>query len=99
MLNMDNKKFYGTGVALITPFKKDFSIDFDALKKLIDFNIENGVNYFVSLGTTGESATLSNEEKKSVWDFTLKCVNGRVPLVAGVGGNNKETVVNNLKSF
>lgn len=98
-MKINNRKFYGTGVAIITPFKKDLSIDFDALKKLIDFNIENGINYFVSLGTTGESATLTNEEKRSVWDFTVKCVNGRVPLVAGVGGNNTATVVSNLKSF
>jgi 4-hydroxy-tetrahydrodipicolinate synthase len=69
------------------------------LKKLIDFNIENGINYFVSLGTTGESATLTNDEKRAVWDFTVNCVNSRIPLIAGVGGNNTATVVNNLKSF
>ncbi|MBK9732913.1 MAG: 4-hydroxy-tetrahydrodipicolinate synthase [Chitinophagaceae bacterium] len=96
---MIHQKFRGTGVALITPFKKDGSIDFTALDKLIHFNIDNGVNYFVSLGTTGETATLTKEERKEVWQFSSKSVNGKVPLVAGIGGNNTAEVVETVKQF
>ncbi|MEO6169095.1 MAG: 4-hydroxy-tetrahydrodipicolinate synthase [Chitinophagales bacterium] len=96
---MSDSKFRGTGVALITPFKSNGKIDFAALEKLIHFNIENGVNYFVSLGTTGETATLSKEERKEVWKFTSKSVNGKVPLVAGIGGNNTAEVVETVKTF
>ncbi|TZF84838.1 4-hydroxy-tetrahydrodipicolinate synthase [Pedobacter sp. BS3] len=92
-------KFYGTGVAMITPFNADGSIDFTSLKKLIDFLIEGGVNYLVSLGTTGESATLSKEEKKEVFRFTAETVANRVPLVAGIGGNQTSEVVNAVKNF
>lgn len=96
---MKHAKFHGTGVALITPFKPDCSIDFDALGKLIHFNIENGIDYFVSLGTTGETATLSKQERNEVWNFTAKSVNGKVPLVAGIGGNNTAEVVDTVKQF
>ena len=71
----------GTGVAIITPFSKDFSIDFDALAKLIDKLINNGINYIVTLGTTGETPVLSTEEKKAVILFTQKQIAGRVPMV------------------
>ena len=84
---------------MITPFKKDGAIDFNALEKLIHFNIDNGVNYFVSLGTTGETATLGKDERKEVWKFTAKAVNGKVPLVAGIGGNNTAEVVGTIKEF
>lgn len=96
---MSDSKFRGTGVALITPFKTNGDIDFAALEKLIHFNIGNGVNYFVSLGTTGETATLSKEERKEVWKFTAKSVNGKVPLVAGIGGNNTAEVAETVKTF
>ena len=89
---MSKPKFTGTGVALITPFKQDRSIDFAALEKLIHFNIENGIDYFVVLGTTGESVTLSSEEKTEVWKFVAKTVSEKVPLVAGIGGNNTEKI-------
>ncbi|MGX5687989.1 4-hydroxy-tetrahydrodipicolinate synthase [Arcticibacter tournemirensis] len=92
-------KFYGTGVAMITPFNADGSIDFDGLKNLINFQIEGGVEYLVSLGTTGESATLSKDEKKAVWEFTAETVAGRVPLVAGIGGNATSEVTENIKKF
>ena len=77
---MADSKFRGTGVALITPFRSDNSIDFAALEKLIHFNIDNGVNYFVSLGTTGETATLRKKEREEVWQFTVKTVNGSQKL-------------------
>ena len=92
-------KFHGTGVAIITPFKSDRSVDHEALKNIIDHLITGGIEYLVSLGTTGESATLSTEEKRAVWDTTIAHVNGRVPLVAGLGGNNTHEVVNDLIKF
>lgn len=78
----------GLGVALVTPFNEDLSIDFDSLTKLIDYNIENGTNYLVVLGTTAEAATLSSEEKKQVVEHIIKINNKRLPLVLGIGGNN-----------
>ncbi len=86
----------GTGVALVTPFKKDFSIDVEALIKLVNFQIENDINYIVILGTTAENATLDNEEKELVIDTIIKANNGRIPLVLGVGGNDTRQVVNEL---
>lgn len=90
--------FVGTGVALITPFKEDLSVDFKALKELVNFNIENGTNYLVINGTTGESATITKEEKQQIIDVIIKENNKRVPLVLGVGGNNTAEVVKELKS-
>ncbi|SMP29316.1 4-hydroxy-tetrahydrodipicolinate synthase [Chryseobacterium profundimaris] len=78
----------GVGVALVTPFNEDLSIDFDSLTKLVDYNIENGTNYLVVLGTTAEAATLSAEEKKQVIEHIIKVTDKRVPLVLGIGGNN-----------
>ena len=83
----------GTGVALITPFKKDGSVDFDALEKLINHIIESGVQYIVSLGTTGEPPVLSKEEKLEVLNFTYDVVKGRVPVIVGIGGNNTIEVI------
>ena len=92
------QKFIGTGVALITPFKKDLSVDFDALVKLVNFNVENGTNYLVINGTTAESATISKEEKDQIVDTIVKTNAGRVPLVLGIGGNNTLEVVKDIKS-
>ncbi|WP_295670461.1 4-hydroxy-tetrahydrodipicolinate synthase [uncultured Mucilaginibacter sp.] len=92
-------KFYGTGVAIITPFQADGQVDYDALGRVINHLIDGGVEYLVSLGTTGESATLSNEERKQVWAFTSGVVKGRVGLVAGIGGNNTHEVVEQVKQF
>ncbi len=78
----------GVGVALVTPFNEDLSVDFESLTKLVDYNIENGTSYLVVLGTTAEAATLSAEEKKQVIDHIIKVTNKRVPLVIGIGGNN-----------
>jgi 4-hydroxy-tetrahydrodipicolinate synthase len=87
----------GTGIALVTPFNEDFSIDFDSLEKLIEHAIGGGINYLVLLGTTGESAVLSKDEKKEVVDFCKKINNGRLPLVQGLGGNNTLALVEELR--
>jgi 4-hydroxy-tetrahydrodipicolinate synthase len=92
-------KFYGTGVAIVTPFETNGEIDYNGLRTLINYLIESGIEYIVSLGTTGESVTLNKDEKKNVWSFTAEVNNGRVPLVAGIGGNNTHEVVNEVKSF
>jgi len=89
----------GTGVALVTPFKEDKSIDFDSLQKLIDFVIEGGVNYVVTLGTTGETPTLSKEEKTDIINQTFSFVAGRVPVVVGIGGNNTTAVVKEIETL
>lgn len=88
----------GTGVALVTPFKKDFSVDVEALKRIVNYQIDNGINYLVVLGTTGEPATLKKEEKELVIKTVIESNNGRLPLVLGVGGNNTAEVVEELKT-
>lgn len=93
------RKFRGTGVALVTPFNENGSVDYDGLKKVIDHTIKGKVEYLVTLGTTGESATLTPEEKNKVLDFTIETVKGRVPLVAGFGGNNTAEVIDSLRHF
>jgi len=92
------QQFVGTGVALITPFKKDYSVDVEALKKIVEYNISSGIDYLVVLGTTGESATLTTEEKELVKETIINVNNGRLPLVLGIGGNNTADVVNQLKN-
>ena len=89
----------GTGVAIITPFKKNSEVDYEALGKLIDFNINNGVEYIVTLGTTGETPTLSKKEKQEIAKYTVDVINNRVPVVVGIGGNNTKEVVSNLSDF
>ncbi|MBP9186880.1 MAG: 4-hydroxy-tetrahydrodipicolinate synthase [Bacteroidia bacterium] len=89
----------GTGVALVTPFNSDFSIDFDALAKLVEHCINGGLEYLVVLGTTGEGPTLNKEEKKQIFKFVADKVAGRVPLVAGIGGADTREVMESLKSF
>ena len=92
------QKFVGTGVALVTPFKKDLSIDFTALSKLVEFNIVNGVDYLVINGTTGESVTVSREERKRIVEVIVSVNKGRVPLVLGLGGNNTSAVIAEISS-
>ena len=92
------QSFVGTGVALVTPFKKDFSVDFEALKKIVNHVIDGGVEYLVVLGTTGEPATLTSEEKELVIDTIVKTNNKRLPLVLGVGGNNTMQLLEELKT-
>src|SRR5438874_6288175 len=96
----------GTGVALVTPFKKNFvqkdsfgEVDFEALQKLLNFVIDNGVEYVITLGTTGETPTLTDEEKNAIIYFTYDVVNDRVPVVVGVGGNNTKEVCRNLEQY
>jgi len=92
-------ELYGAGVALVTPFHSDGTIDFAGLEKLIEHQISGGMDYLVSLGTTGEVATLSEDERKAVWAFTAEKVKGRVPLVAGIGGNNTAEIIHQLEQF
>jgi 4-hydroxy-tetrahydrodipicolinate synthase len=91
------KKFKGTGVAIVTPFKNDSSIDFSALGRVINHVIKGGVNYIVALGTTGESVTLTKDEKQAVISYVIETVDGRVPLIAGIGGNNTQEVINSIR--
>ena len=88
----------GTGVALVTPFKKDFSVDVDALTRIVNFQLDNGIDYLVVLGTTAESATLSPDEKNLVIQTIVSANNGRLPLVLGVGGNDTAKVVHELQT-
>lgn len=92
-----NAKFKGTGVAIVTPFNKDNSVDYKSLNKLVDFIIKGGVEYIVVLGTTGESVTLSKEEKQSVVTHVIENVNKRVPIVLGLGGNNTQEILSAFK--
>ncbi len=89
-------QFRGTGVALVTPFKKDQSIDFESFRRLIDHLIGFGVEYLVPLGTTGETATISKEERKEIFLFVAEATAGRIPLVAGIGGNNTAEILHGL---
>lgn len=92
------QQFIGTGVALITPFNEDLSVDYNALKKLVRHNIDNGTDYLVINGTTAESATITPEEKQEIIKVIAAENNGKLPLVLGVGGNNTQLVVNELQS-
>lgn len=92
-------KFYGTGVAIVTPFQADGQVDYNGLTNVINHLINGGVEYLVSLGTTGENATLSQEEKQKIWIHTAEVVAGRVSLIAGIGGNNTHEVVEQIKQF
>ena len=89
----------GTGVAIVTPFNEDHTIDFEALGKIIDFQIDGGIEYLVTLGTTGETPVLSQQEQIQIIEFTYDKVAGRVPVVVGIGGNNTQAVVEMLKTF
>ena len=91
-----NNRFLGTGVALVTPFKADLSIDHEALAHIVDFNIDGGIEYLVICGTTGESVTLTKQEKKDVVATIYKANKGRVPMVLGIGGNNTIQVVEEI---
>lgn len=92
------KKLRGTGVAIVTPFKNDLSIDFSALGRVVNHVIKGGVNYIVVLGTTGESVTITKDEKKAIISYILEAIDGRVPLVAGIGGNNTQEIINQIRN-
>jgi 4-hydroxy-tetrahydrodipicolinate synthase len=93
------KKLKGTGVAIVTPFRKDGNINFKCLQKLLEHLIKGKVEYVVPLGTTGESATLNKDEKMAVLDFVIEIVANRIPVVVGIGGNNTNEVVSMLSSM
>jgi 4-hydroxy-tetrahydrodipicolinate synthase len=93
-----SERFKGTGVAIITPFHDSGNIDFGSFEKIIEHIIAGRANYIVALGTTGESATLSRDEKVAVIEFVVEIVNKRVPVVAGLGGNNTQEVINTIKA-
>ncbi|MAP53849.1 4-hydroxy-tetrahydrodipicolinate synthase [Altibacter sp.] len=91
------KELIGTGVALVTPFTEDYEIDTEALARVVNFNIENGIDYLVVLGTTAESVTLSKSEKQLVIDTIVSANNGRISLVLGIGGNDTRAVINEMQ--
>jgi 4-hydroxy-tetrahydrodipicolinate synthase len=92
-------KLGGTGVAIVTPFKSNMEVDFHSLENLINHIIDNGVEYIVSLGTTGETPTLSKTEKQEIVKFTIEKINNRVPVVLGIGGNNTQEVIAQFDQF
>lgn len=96
---MELSQIKGTGVALVTPFLENGNVDFPALDRIIEHVIEGGVDYLVSLGTTGETPTLSVEEKKEIIRFTLDKNRGRVPVVVGIGGNDTREIIHHLSTF
>ena len=85
-------------MAIVTPFKNDSSIDFAALGRIVNHVIEGGVNYIVAMGTTGESSTVSKDERKAIFSYILEAIDNRVPLVAGIGGNNTQEIVNCVRN-
>ncbi|TBN04378.1 4-hydroxy-tetrahydrodipicolinate synthase [Hyunsoonleella flava] len=93
-----NSKFLGTGVALVTPFKTDLSVDYDALNKIVEYNIENGVEYLVISGTTAESVTITKQEKKDITAAVIEANKGRLPLVLGIGGNNTAAIIEEIQT-
>jgi 4-hydroxy-tetrahydrodipicolinate synthase len=92
------QKLIGTGVALVTPFRSDFSVDIEALRRIVNYQIDGGIDYLVILGTTAESATLTHDEKELVIQTVIEANGGRLPLVLGIGGNNTAVVCDELKS-
>ena len=95
---MNNNIFKGTGIALITPFKTDYSVDVDALTRIVNHVIDNGADFLVVLGTTSEAPTLTSAEKELVIDTILKANNGRLPIMLGMGGNNTQAVIDAIKA-
>jgi 4-hydroxy-tetrahydrodipicolinate synthase len=93
------KKLKGTGVAIVTPFKNDSSIDFSAMGRVVNHVIKGGINYIVALGTTGESVTLTRDEKKALVSYIIEVIDNKVPLVVGVGGNNTQEIVNQVRNI
>jgi len=93
------KKLKGTGVAIVTPFKNDSSIDFAAFGRVVNHVINGGVNYIVAMGTTGEAPTLSKDEKKAIICYILEAIDNRVPLVVGIGGNNTQEIINQVRNL
>ena len=95
---MKNNPFVGTGVALITPFNEDFSVDYKSLENIVEFTLSNGADFLVALGTTSEAPTLTVEEKDNVLKTIIKSANGRCPIMLGMGGNNTMSLLNSIKN-
>ena len=93
-----NNPFLGTGVAIVTPFNADLTVDYIALEKIVEFNITNGTDYIVISGTTGESVTITKQEKKDIVEAIITFNKGRLPLVLGIGGNNTMSVIEEIKA-
>ena len=96
---MANFPFRGMGVALITPFKEDKTVDFDALKRLLNFHIQSGTDFLVVLGTTAETATLALTEQNEIVRFVVKHIQGEIPIIVGMGGNNTKALIDLVNSF
>lgn len=95
---MKNNPFLGTGVALITPFNEDFSVDYRSLENIVEYTLSNGADFMVALGTTSEAPTLSSEEKQEVLRTIIKVANNRCPILLGMGGNNTSSLLQSMKS-
>ena len=95
---MSKLNLRGVGVALITPFNEDESVDYNALSRLVDYQVQNGIDYLVVLGTTAETPTLTEDEKAKIVDLVVTRVNGRIPIILGEGGNNTRAIVERLKT-
>ncbi len=98
MRNTNKNIFKGTGIALVTPFNEDKSVDFESLERIVNHVIDNGADFLVALGTTSEAPTLTAEEKKQVVDTILRTNNGRLPVLLGMGGNNTQAVLDAIKA-
>lgn len=96
---MANTPFQGMGVALVTPFNEDKTIDFEALERLLEYNIDSGTDFLVVLGTTAETATLSLSERHEVVRFVVDKVDGEIPIIVGMGGNNTQALIDEISSF
>lgn len=95
---MKNNPFIGTGVALITPFNEDYSVDYKSLERIVEFTLSNGVDFLVALGTTSEAPTLTQEEKHNVVNTIKRVAAGRCPIMLGMGGNNTSALIDSIKS-
>ncbi len=93
------KRFRGTGVAIVTPFKNDSSIDFAAMGRVINHIIGGGVNYIVAMGTTGEASTLGKDERQALISYVVEAVDNRIPVVTGIGGNNTQEIINTIREL
>jgi 4-hydroxy-tetrahydrodipicolinate synthase len=93
------KRFRGTGVAIVTPFKNDSSIDFATMGRIINHVIEGGVNYVVAMGTTGEASTLSRDERQALISYVVEAIDNRIPVVTGIGGNNTQEIINTIRGL
>ena len=95
---MKKNPFIGTGVALVTPFNDDYSVDYQSLRNIVDYTLQNGADFLVALGTTSEAPTMNAEEKAKVVETIVETANGRCPILLGMGGNNTATLLENIKN-